>query len=436
MSMGDEVTGRRTDGSVGRGGNGGDIVTNGRGQDVTAHRRDRPLVMLAFGTRPEAIKMAPLVRALRESDRYQPYILVTAQHREMLDQVLSLFGIVPDKDLDLMESGQSLDRLTARTVTGVSAALREVRPDLLLVQGDTTTTFASALAAFYQDIPVVHVEAGLRTGKPRSPFPEEMNRVLTSRMATLHLPPTSTSARNLLDEGVPAESICVTGNTVIDALQQTIAMGQSWGDPALGVLVRTRQRTILVTAHRRESWGSPLREVSWAIRDLLDAFEDVQVIFPMHRNPVVRDSVSPALAHHPRVHLVEPADYRDFAQLMASAYIILTDSGGVQEEGPSLGKPVLVMRESTERPEALEAGTAKLVGTSRTRIFAAVSELLNDQDSYLSMAEAVNPYGDGKAAARTLLALDHLLGLGPKPPDFFPHPLNSPLNELLTLSEI
>jgi len=392
--------------------------------------------MLAFGTRPEAIKMAPIVRALRESDHYQPYVLVTAQHREMLDQVLSLFGIVPDTDLNLMEAGQSLDRLTGRTVSGVSEVLRDVRPDLLLVQGDTTTTFASALAAFYQDVPVVHVEAGLRTGHKRSPFPEEMNRVLTSQLASLHLPPTSTSARNLLSEGVSPGAICVTGNTVIDALQQTISMGHTWSDPALGILSLAERRTILVTAHRRESWGSPLREACWAIRDVLDAFDDVQVVFPMHRNPVVRDAVAPALAAHPRAHLVEPAGYQDFARLMAAAHLILTDSGGVQEEGPSLGKPVLVMRESTERPEALEAGTAKLVGTSRARIFVEVSKLLNDQGAYLSMAEAVNPYGDGKAAARTLRALDHMLGLGPKPLDFTPAPVNNPLNELLTLSEI
>jgi UDP-N-acetylglucosamine 2-epimerase (non-hydrolysing) len=406
------------------------------GSDALTHTRDIPRVMLAFGTRPEAIKMAPIVKALRESDRYQAYVLVTAQHREMLDQVLSLFRIVPDQDLNLMESGQSLDRLTGRTLTGVSEALREVRPDALLVQGDTTTTFASALAAFYEDIPVVHVEAGLRTGEKRSPFPEEMNRVLTSRMARLHLPPTSTSARNLLNEGVAPETICVTGNTVIDALQQTIAMGGAWADPALAILSKAERRTILVTAHRRESWGQPLHDACWAIRDVLDAFEDVQVIFPVHRNPIVRESVAPALAGHPRAHLVEPADYGDFAQLMAAAHIILTDSGGVQEEGPSLGKPVLVLRESTERPEALRAGTAKLVGTSRTRIFAEVSELLNDQSAYLRMAEAVNPYGDGNAAARTLLALDHMLGFGPKPEDFTAVSLGSQSNQLLALSEM
>jgi UDP-N-acetylglucosamine 2-epimerase (non-hydrolysing) len=392
--------------------------------------------MLAFGTRPEAIKMAPLVKALRESDRYRPYILVTAQHREMLDQVLDLFAITPDKDLNLMEPGQSLDRLTSRTVSGVSDALRETRPDALLVQGDTTTTFASALAAFYLDVPVVHIEAGLRTGRPRSPFPEEMNRVLTSRIATLHLPPTAMSAVNLVKEGVPAEAICVTGNTVIDALQQTIAAGGCWDDPGLATLAQAGRRTILVTAHRRESWGEPLREASLAIRDVLDAFEDVQVIFPMHRNPVVRDCVVPVLGAHPRAHLVEPAGYRDFSKLMAAAHLILTDSGGVQEEGPSLGKPVLVLRESTERPEALEAGTAKLVGTSRTIISSEVSELLSDRSAYRRMAEAVNPYGDGNAAARSLLALTHMFGLGPKPQDFFPAPLHSGSDELLTLSEM
>jgi UDP-N-acetylglucosamine 2-epimerase (non-hydrolysing) len=392
--------------------------------------------MLAFGTRPEAIKMAPIVKALRNSDRYHPYILVTAQHREMLDQVLHLFGIVPDTDLNLMEAGQSLDRLTGRTVSGVSEVLREIRPDALLVQGDTTTTFASALAAFYEDVPVVHVEAGLRTGEKRSPFPEEMNRVLTSRMASLHLTPTSTSARNLLDEGIAPESICVTGNTVIDALQQTIAMGNAWSDPALAILSMAQRRTILVTAHRRESWGDPLREACWAIRDVLDAFEDVQVIFPMHRNPIVRASVAAALADHPRAHLIEPANYRDFAQLMAAAHIIVTDSGGVQEEGPSLGKPVLVLRESTERPEALEAGTARLVGTCRSRILAEVSALLNDEAAYRRMAEAVNPYGDGTAAVRTLLALDYMLGFGPMPEDFTPISLDSEPDDLLTFSEI
>lgn len=407
-----------------------------RGETLRAPRRSKPLVMLAFGTRPEAIKMAPLVKALRESDRYQPYVLVTAQHREMLDQVLHHFAIVPDMDLNLMEAGQSLDRLTSRTISGVSDVLREIQPDVLLVQGDTTTTFAAALAAFYQDVPMVHVEAGLRSGEKRSPFPEEMNRVLTSRMASLHLPPTSTSARNLLDEGVDPETICVTGNTVIDALQQTIAMGRAWGDPALEILSMAERRTILVTAHRRESWGNPLHEVCLAIRDVLNAFADVQVIFPMHRNPIVRDSVVPVLAEHPRAHLVEPADYRDFAQLMAAAYVILTDSGGVQEEGPSLGKPVLVLRESTERPEALEAGTAKLVGTCRPRIFAEVSELLDNQTAYAGMAEAVNPYGDGKAAIRSLLALDHMFGFGPKPQDFAPSSLDRQLNNLLTFSEI
>ena len=403
---------------------------------MTTPRRDKPLVMLAFGTRPEAIKMAPIVRALHESERYQPYVLVTAQHREMLDQVLDLFGIVPDRDLNLMESGQTLDRLTARSVSGVSQVLRDVRPDALLVQGDTTTTFASALAAFYEDVPVVHVEAGLRTGHPRSPFPEEMNRVLTTRLASLHLPPTSTSARHLLDEGVDPATICVTGNTVIDALQQTLSLGHPWGDPTLELLAKTAHRSILVTAHRRESWGAPLSEVCWAIRDILETFDDVQVIFPMHRNPVVRDCVQPVLGHHPRAHLVEPASYQDFAALMAAAHIILTDSGGVQEEGPSLGKPVLVLRESTERPEALEAGTAKLVGTSRAGIFADVAVLLTDQAAYLRMAEAVNPYGDGRAAARTLLAVDHLLGFGPKPEDLSTISLDSQLNELLTFSEL
>ena len=259
--------------------------------------------------------------------------------------------------------------------------------------------------------------------------------MLTSRMASLHLPPTSTSARHLVDEGVEPEAICVTGNTVIDALQHALTMGHGWADPDLALLSTARLRTILVTAHRRESWERPLSEVCWAIRDVREAFDDVQVIFPMHRNPIVRDSVAPALADHPRAHLVEPAGYQDFAQLMAAAHIILTDSGGVQEEGPSLGRPVLVLRESTERPEALEAGTAKLVGTSRTRIFAEVSVLLNDQTAYVRMAEAANPYGDGRAAARTLLALDHMLGFGPKPEDFSPASLDSQVNELLTFSE-
>jgi UDP-N-acetylglucosamine 2-epimerase (non-hydrolysing) len=393
------------------------------------------LVMLAFGTRPEAIKMAPLVRELLRSDHYRPYVLVTAQHREMLDQVLSHFEIAPDRDLNLMEPGQTLERLTARTLTGVSQVLRDVRPAALLIQGDTTTTFAAALAAFYEDVPVVHVEAGLRTGKTRSPFPEEMNRVLTSRMASLHLPPTSTSAKNLLDEGIPRASICVTGNTVIDALQQTIAMGEDWDDPMLSAVRSIEGRMILVTAHRRESWGAPMREASWAIRDILETFEDVHVVFPLHRNPAVREAVGPALADHARAHLIDPAHYRNFTQLMAYAHIILTDSGGVQEEGPSLGKPVLVMRESTERPEALEAGTARLVGTSRARIFDEVATLLDDQDAYRRMANAVNPYGDGLSAARSVLALDYMFDIGPKPLDFSPGPFDVQSGELLTLAE-
>jgi len=397
---------------------------------------DKRLIMLVFGTRPEAIKMAPLVSALRDSARYRPYVLVTAQHREMLDQVLSHFEIVPDWDLNLMRPRQTLGELTARSVSGVSSVIRETRPEALFVQGDTTTTFAAALAAFYEDVPVVHVEAGLRTGERRSPFPEEMNRVLTSRLATLHLPPTNVSAQNLLDEGVNSDAICVTGNTVIDALRQTIAMQSSSLDPTSTEQPWQQSRTLLVTAHRRESWGAPMRDASWAIRDVLDAFDDVHAVFPLHRNPIVREAVMPALADHPRAHLLEPAPYRDFARLMEESYMILTDSGGVQEEGPSLGKPVLVMRDSTERPEAVTAGTVKLVGTSRSRIFAEVSSLLQDKAAYQRMAKAVNPYGDGRAAARSLLALDHMFGLGPKPHDFAPLSLDQQPSELVTIREM
>jgi len=361
--------------------------------------------------------MAPLVAALKNSSTYRPYVLVTAQHREMLDQVMDIFDMRADEDLDLMEAGQTLDRLTGRAVAGVAACLRRLRPSALMVQGDTTTTFASALAAFYENVPVVHVEAGLRTGDVRSPFPEEMNRLLTSRMTQLHLPPTLRAAENLLVESYPANRICTTGNTVIDALLMTVEKKLPWSEPGLKDLFTRPTRKILVTTHRRESWGAPMREATSAILTILERTPDAEVIFPVHRNPIVREATAP-LAHHARAHLVEPVGYGDFAKMMSESYFILTDSGGVQEEGPTLGKPVLVMRETTERPEAVTAGTARLVGTSYDRILKESTSLLEDDAAYGGMANATNPYGDGRAAERTIQALDYMFDIGPKPDDF------------------
>jgi UDP-N-acetylglucosamine 2-epimerase (non-hydrolysing) len=381
--------------------------------------------MTIFGTRPEAVKMAPIVAGLVDDPRFEAITLLTAQHREMLDQVVELFGLRADVDLDLCRTGQTLTDLTARIVTQVGAVIEARRPDVVMVQGDTTSTFVGALAAFYHRVPVVHVEAGLRTGDLSSPFPEEGNRRLVSGIADLHLPPTATSAANLQREGIAEDRIVVTGNTVIDALRMTL--DRSGPVPAAIADLRPDQRMVLVTAHRRESWGAPMREAAAAIAELARTESDLVVLFPIHRNPVVRDSVMPELDGVENVRIVEPLAYGEFCRVMARADLILTDSGGVQEEAPSLGKPVLVLRDTTERPEAVEAGTVLLVGTDRPRILREARRLLHDPLEYAAMASAVNPYGDGRAVGRTLDALDHRYCGGPAPEPFVPGFDNHPI---------
>lgn len=375
-------------------------------------------VLVIFGTRPEAIKMAPVVQRLQESDFFQVKVAVTAQHREMLDQVLTLFGIVPDYDLDIMREGQTLFEVTVRVLAGLEQVLRDAGPDLVLVHGDTTTTFAAALAAFYLRIPVGHVEAGLRTGEKYAPFPEEMNRHLTDVLADVHFAPTARARASLLREGVAPEKIYVTGNTVIDALYQVVRPDHRFTDPEIRNLVESNYRLLLVTTHRRENWGEPLASVYRALKRVVLACPDVAVVFPVHRNPVVHRAAAAVFRGVPRVYLTEPLPYGEFANLMARSFLVLTDSGGLQEEAPSLGKPVLVLREVTERPEALEAGTVALVGTAEERVFHAVTHLLHDAAAYRRMATAVNPYGDGRAAERIKAALLYYFGHGSRPVDF------------------
>jgi UDP-N-acetylglucosamine 2-epimerase (non-hydrolysing) len=359
-------------------------------------------VMVVFGTRPEAIKMAPVIRALRLKKSISCQVVVTAQHREMLDQVLELFKIVPDFDLNLMKHGQTLTDITTRVLSGLGEILQRERPDLVLVHGDTTTTFVAALAAFYGQIPVGHVEAGLRTGNKYSPFPEEMNRALTSVLADLHFAPTETAKQNLLNEGVEPDKIFVTGNTVIDALLETVKAEYSFLDPEIQTILQQRAagRLILVTTHRRENLGEPMRQIYQALHSMLELFPDTYVIFPVHKNPQVRKVVTELLGSHPRVLLIEPMDYEPFVNLMGRSHLILTDSGGIQEEAPSLGKPVLVVRDTTERPEAVEAGTVSLVGTKYESVLKELKRLLSDRSAYQKMAMAANPYGDGQAAGR------------------------------------
>ncbi len=361
----------------------------------------RKKVMVVFGTRPEAIKMAPVIQALRQKDELFCQVIVTAQHREMLDQVLQLFKIVPDFDLDLMRQGQTLTEITTRALNGLKEVFQRELPDLVLVHGDTTTTFVAALAAFYAQIPVGHVEAGLRTGNKYSPFPEEMNRKLASVLADYHFAPTETARRNLLLEGIAPEKVFVTGNTVIDALLATVKTEYNFLDPGIErILKQSNTRTILVTTHRRENLGEPMRQIYQALKNILDLFPDTQVIFPVHKNPLVRKVVTEVLGSHPRVSLVEPMDYEPFVNLMSRSHLILTDSGGIQEEAPSLGIPVLVVRDTTERPEAVEAGTVSLVGTEYESVYLELKRLLSDQVAYDRMSMASNPYGDGYAASR------------------------------------
>ena len=367
-------------------------------------------VLTVFGTRPEAIKMAPLVHALAKDPHFEAKVCVTAQHREMLDQVLHLFSIVPDYDLNIMSPGQGLTEITCRILQGLKPILESFKPDVVLVHGDTTTTIATSLAAFYQRIPVGHVEAGLRTGDLNSPWPEEGNRMLTGRLATWHFAPTENSRQNLRDENPLDEQIFVTGNTVIDALFWV--RDRVMADEALRAELTARypflsngKKMILVTGHRRESFGEGFEQICHALADIAAQNRDVQIVYPVHLNPNVSEPVNRILGHVDNVILIEPQDYLPFVWLMNHAWLILTDSGGIQEEAPSLGKPVLVMRDTTERPEAVEAGTVRLVGTDREDIVKQVTRLLYDDDEYLAMSRAHNPYGDGKACERILDAL-------------------------------
>ncbi|MHB8126336.1 MAG: non-hydrolyzing UDP-N-acetylglucosamine 2-epimerase [Desulfitobacteriaceae bacterium] len=358
--------------------------------------------MVVFGTRPEAIKMAPVVKALSRRDMIRCQVTVTAQHREMLDQVLQLFQIKPDFDLNLMKSGQTLIDVTTRALIGLGEVFLQERPELVLVHGDTTTTFVAALAAFYAKIPVGHVEAGLRTGNKHSPFPEEINRKLTGSLTDFHFAPTPIAKNNLLHEGVPLSHIFVTGNTVIDALLSTVQQGYTFTNEEIRRILEQHkgQRMIMVTTHRRENLGEPMRQIYRALAEILEKHPDTYVLFPVHKNPKVREVVDEVLGANSRVHLIEPMDYEPFVNLMAKAYLILTDSGGIQEEAPSLGKPVLVVRDTTERPEAVTAGTVSLVGTTYEKVFAELHRLLIDEQAYKAMAMSINPYGDGQAAER------------------------------------
>ncbi|MBG9514997.1 UDP-N-acetylglucosamine 2-epimerase [Bacillus thuringiensis] len=363
---------------------------------------ERLKVMTIFGTRPEAIKMAPLVLELQKHpEKIESIVTVTAQHRQMLDQVLNIFGITPDFDLNIMKDRQTLIDVTTRGLEGLDKVMKEAKPDIVLVHGDTTTTFIASLAAFYNQIPVGHVEAGLRTWDKYSPYPEEMNRQLTGVMADLHFSPTTKSATNLQKENKDESRIFITGNTAIDALQTTVK--ETYSHPVLEKL--GNDRLVLMTAHRRENLGEPMRNMFRAIKRLVDKHEDVQVVYPVHMNPVVREIANEILGEHNRIHLIEPLDVIDFHNVAARSYLMLTDSGGVQEEAPSLGVPVLVLRDTTERPEGIEAGTLKLAGTDEETIFGLADELLSDKEAHDKMAKASNPYGDGRASERIVEAI-------------------------------
>ncbi len=377
-------------------------------------------VMTVFGTRPEAIKMAPVVLELKKhSSEIQTIVAVTAQHRQMLDQVLQLFHIQPDYDLDIMSQGQTLYDITTKALLGLKTVLETEKPDLVLVHGDTTTTFAGALAAYYQQIPVGHVEAGLRTGNIYSPFPEEMNRKLTGAMASIHFAPTPTAKNNLLQEHVNPANIYVTGNTVIDALMTTVAGEYDFEDDALRTVDFQHHRIILLTTHRRENLGEPMRHIYKALRRIVDEIPDTEIVFPVHRNPLVRKVVEEELAGVDRIHLIDPMEYEPFANLMSLSSLVLTDSGGIQEEAPSLGKPVLVLRDTTERPEAVAAGTVRLIGTDKDVVYKETKRLLTDSDAYHAMSMAVNPYGDGKASKRIVQAILHAFGGKKEVPEEF-----------------
>lgn len=375
-------------------------------------------IMPIYGTRPEAIKMAPIVTALQNSDHFECVVTVTGQHREMLDQVNEIFGITPDHDLNIIQPRQTLNGVLTRTVEGLDRIFEDTPPDAVVVQGDTTTSTAAAIAAFYRGIPVIHAEAGLRSFNLFSPFPEEANRKITSQITSLHLAPTTTSKENLLREAITGEDIVVTGNTVIDALLHTVEQQLPFTDPQLEEIASSGKRVLLVTTHRRENQGEAMRGVGRALARIADAEPELTIVLPAHRNPVVREAVLPAIEGKPNVVVTEPLAYGEFTRMLSVAHVVLTDSGGVQEEAPSLGKPVLVMRENTERPEAVTAGTVKLIGTDEERIVTEVDRLLNDDAAYHEMANAVNPYGDGKAAERSLAAIEQMFDVGRRVADF------------------
>jgi UDP-N-acetylglucosamine 2-epimerase len=356
--------------------------------------------LTVFGTRPEAVKMAPLVKRMNEDEDIQSVLCVTAQHREMLDQALDLFGLTPDYDLNIMKAGQTLGMITSGVLAGIEDVLRREKPDVLLVHGDTTTTFAAALAGFYGMCKVAHVEAGLRTFDKYSPYPEEMNRTLTGRLADFHFAPTERNRDNLLREGVSGDTIFVTGNTVIDALLEVAGKPYEFTEGPLSRLASGGKRLVTVTCHRRENLGVNMAAIFQAVRDIAEAFDDVEIVYPLHMNPRVREAAAEHLGGAERVHLIEPLSYQPFVKLMSISHLIITDSGGMQEEAPALGKPVLVVRKETERPEAVEAGTVRLAGVERAEIRRLAFELLSDENAYNLMAKAVNPYGDGRSCGR------------------------------------
>lgn len=379
----------------------------------------KPVILTIFGTRPEAIKMAPLVHEIEKSEELVSKVCVTAQHRQMLDQVLDIFKITPDYDLNIMKEGQTLSGITNLVLDGVEKVLAELKPDMVLVHGDTTTTFAAALAAFYCKIPVGHVEAGLRTYDKYFPFPEEMNRKLTGCIADIHFSPTRNNFNNLVREGISPDNIFITGNTVIDALRYTVSDGYEFENMLLRNFDFRNKRVMAVTAHRRENLGMPLRNICYALKKIVQKYDDVEIIYPVHLNPQVQGPVREILGGVPRVHLIDPVQVLDMHNLLSRSYLVLTDSGGLQEEAPSLGKPVLVLRNETERPEAVEAGTVKIVGTDTDRIVRETSMLLDDETEYKRMAHSVNPYGDGHASERIVDAIRYRFGLtGEKPEQF------------------
>ncbi len=372
-------------------------------------------IMTIFGTRPEAIKMAPLVLQLKKDEQLEPIVVVTAQHREMLDSVLDTFGIEPDYDLNVMKQGQTLSEVTSRVLTGLESVIKQAKPDMILVHGDTTTTFAGSLAAFYNEISIGHVEAGLRTWNKYSPFPEEMNRQMTGVMADIHFAPTEQAAQNLLNEKKDPNKVVVTGNTAIDAMHTTV------DEQYHSEIIQRNQgkRIILLTAHRRENIGTPMENIFKAVRRIVEEVEDAVIVYPMHKNPKVREIAYRHLNDHERIELIEPLEVVDFHNFAHQAHFILTDSGGVQEEAPSLGKPVLVLRDTTERPEGVEAGTLKLVGTEENDVYEATRALLTDESLYQAMSIAQNPYGDGQASKRICENIKYMYGLIEEKPECF-----------------